>query len=88
MPRVSMNARRRRTPCPLFRLVNTNGRSPRILRGIALHHLERGADVRREVDLVDDQQIRLGDARPALARDLVAGSDVDHVEREVGQAPG
>ena len=52
---------------------------------VAVHHLERRADHRREVDLVDDQQVRARDARPALARDLVARRDVDHVEREVGQ---
>ena len=39
----------------------------------------------REVDLVDDQQVRSGDSRAALARDLVAAGDVDHVEREVGE---
>src|SRR5260221_1940325 len=47
------------------------------------HDLERGADHRREVDLVDDEEIRLRDARPALARDLVARGDVDDVERQV-----
>ena len=41
--------------------------------------------MRREVDLVDDQQVALGDAGAALARDLVAGGDVDHVERQVGE---
>ena len=38
-----------------------------------------------EVDLVDHQQVAAGDARPALARDLVAGGDVDHVDREIRQ---
>src|SRR5258706_10114601 len=41
------------------------------------HDLERGADHRRQVDLVDDEEIGLRDARPALARDLVARGDVD-----------
>src|SRR5947208_6274836 len=50
---------------------------------VARHHLERSADHRREVDLVDHQQVRLGDARPALARNLVARRYVDHVERQV-----
>ena len=40
---------------------------------VAVHHLEVGADQRREIDLVDDQQVGAGDAGPALARDLVAG---------------
>src|SRR5882672_10299970 len=52
---------------------------------VPVHDLERRADHGREVDLVDDQQVRLGDARAALARDLVTGGDVDHVEGEVGQ---
>jgi len=38
-----------------------------------------------DVDLVDDQQIGLGDAGAAFAGDFVAGGDVDHVEGEVGQ---
>src|ERR1700682_2277007 len=46
---------------------------------IAVHHLEGRADHRREIDLVDDQQIALGDAGPALARDLVSRRHVDHV---------
>jgi len=40
--------------------------------GVAPHHAEVGADGRREVDLVDDEQVGLRDARPALARDLRA----------------
>ena len=53
--------------------------------GVALHHFERGADVGREVDLVDDEEIGAGDAGAALPRDLLAGGDVDHVEGEVGE---
>ena len=41
--------------------------------------------MRREVDLVDHQQVRAGDAGAALGGDLVAGGDVDHVDREVGE---
>jgi hypothetical protein len=33
---------------------------------IAVHDFERGADHRREVDLVDHQQVGLGDAGPPL----------------------
>src|SRR5579883_2648157 len=50
---------------------------------VPVHHLEARADQRREIDLVDDQQIRARDARPALARDLVAGGDVDDVEGDI-----
>ena len=41
--------------------------------------------MRREIDLVDDEQVGTGDARPALRRDLVAGRDVDDVDRHVGE---
>ena len=54
-------------------------------RGVALHDREIGADVRREIGLVDHEQIGLRDARAALARHLVAARDVDHVDREVGE---
>ena len=53
--------------------------------GVALHHAEVGADVGREVDLVDHEQVRARDAGPALARDLVALGHVDHVDRGVDQ---
>jgi hypothetical protein len=42
--------------------------------GIALHHFERSADIGREIDLVDDEEIRAGDARSALRRNLVAAA--------------
>src|SRR5690606_37756669 len=54
-------------------------------RGVSGHHLERGADVRRQIRFVDDEQIRAGDTRAALAGDLVAGGDVDDVERQVAE---
>jgi hypothetical protein len=41
--------------------------------------------MRGEVDLVDHEEVRARDARPALARDLLAGGDVDDVDRDVGQ---
>ena len=40
---------------------------------LAHHPLDVGADERREVGLVDHQQVGAGDARAALARDVVAG---------------
>ncbi len=55
------------------------------LAGVALHHFERRAHVRRKIDLVDHQQIRAHDARAALARNLVAARHVDHVDRNVHQ---
>ena len=53
--------------------------------GIARHHVEVGADERRQVGLVDDEQVGLRDSRAALARNLVAARHVDHVDREVGE---
>src|ERR1700749_3489029 len=43
--------------------------------GVGIHLLQGGADMGREVDLVDDKQIRAGDAGAALGRDLVAGGN-------------
>src|SRR5207237_681008 len=48
--------------------------------GVALHHLQRRADMGREVDLVDDQEIGPRDARAALRRDFLAGGDVDDID--------
>ena len=62
-----------------------NGRSPRIVFESRAMTSRLGADVRREIDLVDDQQVRPGDAGAALARNLVAARDVDDVDRRVDQ---
>ena len=72
-------------PSPVLQLVNRNGLLPRISRESLLHHLEAGADVRREVGLVDDEDVRMRDPGPVLARDLVAGGDVDHIDEIVDQ---
>ena len=53
--------------------------------GVALHDAQIGADQRRKIDLVDHQQIGAGDAGASFPRDLVAGGDVDDVDREVGE---
>jgi hypothetical protein len=50
---------------------------------VPFHHRKVGADVRRQVDLVDHQQIRPRDAGPSLARDLVASGDVNDVESQI-----
>src|SRR5690606_21706714 len=44
-----------------------------------------GADIGCEVRLVDDEQVALGDAGAALARDLLAGGHVDHIDGQVAQ---
>ena len=53
--------------------------------GVAEHPRDVGADVRREVGLVDHEQVRARDPRPALARDVVAAGDVDDEDLHVGE---
>src|SRR5262245_19244168 len=56
--------------------------------GVSLHHGEIDADIRGEVSLVDDQQIGAGDGGPALARDLFALADTDHIKGEISKIGG
>src|SRR6478735_291427 len=53
--------------------------------GVAIHDLERGTNVRGQIDLVDNQEIALGDPGATFARDFVASSDVDHIHRQIRQ---
>ena len=55
-------------------------------RGVAAHHVEVGADHRRQVGLVDHQQVGVRHAGAALARHLVAARDVDDEDLHVDQA--
>jgi hypothetical protein len=50
---------------------------------VAVHDVEAGADQWGEIGLVDDEEVGAGNARPAFARDLVTGSDIDHVDRQI-----
>ena len=84
-PFSSMKSTTASTPSPARTLVKTNGRAPAHALGVALHHLERGADMRGEVDLVDDQEVGAGDAGAALRGNLVPRGDIDHVDREIGE---
>src|SRR5215813_12370150 len=52
---------------------------------VAVHHSQICSDMGREIGLVDDQEIRLGDSRAALARNLVSSGHVDDVDGEVRQ---
>ena len=54
---------------------------------LARHHLER-APSKGEVGLVDDEEVRAGDAGAAFARDLLATRDVDAVDGEIGELGG
>ena len=55
------------------------------LQAVAPHDVQVGADVRRQVDLVDDQQVAVADARTSLAGNLVALGHVDDEDETVGQ---
>ncbi len=72
-------------PSCAVRSVKSDGRSGRTTRDVGAHPLEVGADVRREVDLVDHEQVGLEHAEAALARDVVAGRGVDHVDPVVDE---
>jgi len=52
---------------------------------VAFHHREVGAHQRGQVDLVDDEKIRLDQAQASLAGDLVAARHVDDIEVAVHQ---
>ena len=73
------------TPTSFFTCVNRNGPSPRIVRASRSITPRSAPDERREIRLVDDEQIGLRDARPAFARNLVAARHVDHVNRVIGE---
>ena len=52
---------------------------------IGVHPGQIGPDVRREVRLVDHEQVAQDEARSPLARDLVAAGDVDDVQAVVDE---
>src|SRR5579883_2457635 len=56
---------------------------PAHLAGVAIHHVEARPHQRCQIDLVDHEEIGARDPRPSLARNLVAGGDVDHIDREI-----
>ena len=58
-PCARMNSAISATPLLSFRLVKMKGRVPRIAAAVAVHHRKVGADQRRQVDLVDHQQVGL-----------------------------
>ena len=57
------------------------------LQRVAFHDGEVGADRGGEVDFVDDQEVALGDAGAAFARDFVAAGDVDDLDGEIREFP-
>ena len=53
--------------------------------GVCLHDLQVGSHIGREVGLVDDEKVALGDARSALARDFFTCGNIDDINCEVAQ---
>src|SRR6516165_6231868 len=53
--------------------------------GVALHDIERGADMRGKIDFIDDEKIRTGNARPAFAGDFFAARNINDIEGEIGE---
>src|ERR1700722_6238822 len=47
--------------------------------GVAIHHSERGAHVRSEVNFIYYKEVRASDSRTTLAGDLIALGDVENV---------
>src|SRR5579859_1558544 len=70
---------------PIFRLCEHEGTYAAHGTRVARHDVEACPYVRRKVGLVDDEKIRLRDARASLARHFVTTGHVDHVDREVDQ---
>src|SRR5690606_375346 len=66
-------------PLPLLDRPHHKGALPAHALGVFSHDLKGGTDMRREIRLVDDEQVRFRDARPALARYLLAARHVDDV---------
>lgn len=53
--------------------------------GVSFHIIEGSADIRGEIDVVDDQQIRADNSRSARTRDPVTPGDMDHIDRDVSR---
>src|ERR1700678_3541514 len=75
-------------PFPYFHVREHEGTALAHHEGVRRHDLERGADVRREIDLVDHEQVRARYARAAFARYFLAARDVDDVDREIRELGG
>src|SRR6267378_3575925 len=52
---------------------------------VCRHHLERSANMRSQVDLVDDEQVGPSDPWSSFSRDFFAASNIDHIDREIGK---
>src|SRR5256885_13694840 len=50
---------------------------------VPIHHGQIGSDMRREIDLVDHQEIGPGNSGTTFARDLITGCHIDHIDDSV-----
>src|ERR1700691_4468231 len=66
-------------PFARFEMGEEEGQVATLLSRIAIHDFERGADVRCEVDFIDDQQAAALDAGSAFAGNFVSARHIDDV---------
>ncbi len=69
----------------LFQVGENKGLVSAHFAGVSVHYAQVRPDQGGEVGLIDDQQIRPGDARAALAGNFVTGRDVDDIDGDIGE---
>src|ERR1700726_3504880 len=75
----------RSTPSPVFRLVKTKGRSPRIrLASLSMISSLAPTSGARSI-LLMTRGVGGGGPRPPFCRGFFAGGDVDDIDRQIGQ---
>src|SRR5882724_10728796 len=70
---------------PVFDLGKNNGATTSHRVRVTLHYAEIGAHSLRQIGLVDDEQIGLGNARTALARNFIPAGHIYYIDAEVRQ---
>lgn len=74
-------------PDPVFHLGKDERSISPHFPGVTLHHCQIRPDGRRQIGLIDDQEVRLGQAGPTLSRYFVAPGDINHLNGEIRQFP-
>src|ERR1043166_9265091 len=69
---------------PVFDLRKNDGAAAAHGMGVTLHHAQIGPDSLRQIRFVDDEQVGLGDAGAAFARNLITAGNINDVGAEVG----
>src|ERR1043166_3247437 len=70
---------------PVFDLRKNDGAAAAHGMGVTLHTPQIGPDSLRQIRFVDDEQVGLGDAGAAFARNLITAGNINDVGAEVGQ---